>query len=854
MDWNRAAWVALAVGIALLVPAGPARAAAFSDAFSDRQLMEGLQGVVTGSNVGATVEANEPRHGGKRGGHSVWISWVAPGSGLLRLSTGGSSFDTTLSVYRKSGDSTATATGVGNLERLGDNDDDEDEAGHFPTSATLFKVVAGVRYEIAIDGYAGAVGEIRLTWAFTPRDRKIPVVSAIPGDRSVREGETLTLSAGVDFGDETEYRWYRNDIPVDGAESATLVLPNFGVGDVGRYRLRLKTDDLEFFSEPIEVQINSEGQAGALARNKFFDATETPLRADWIPLTLASIRGGRAGPVLHAGSVGVVRGLNGTQIFDTTAAGRDADEPTHCGTQGGATYWFGYECTQDGTLRFDSEGTAFPAILAVYTFEAPLDRYDQLVPVTCAVANGGAAAVEFTGTTGRTYYVVLDGVGGARGTARLNYRLTPITTPPPVAPRITREPASQSLAPGQPLLLSVLAEGTEPMGFRWLRDEVEIPGATRPEYQVNQVTTADAGGYRVMVTNVAGSVTSTVATVQIAVPPPTLVRQPVSQTIPVGRALLLMAMAEGAGPLTFEWWKDDSPYFGVNDPELRIGAGSLSDSGDYRLVVRNPGGSVTSVVATVRVMNPPTTSATPARELVPRGGSLRLAPAILGSEPLEYRWRRGTEILPDAGPELALSDIASDQAGAYELEVSNEVGSVRAGPFEVVVVAPPEILAGPAAQRAGPGGRVAFALDAMTGEGGQVEWRKDGLPVAGAHGLQLEVGPCRAEDAGTYQAVVSNLAGVATSPPATLEIVAGPRLEIDRPSGNLDLWFPVAPDLGCRVEAAEDAGGGWQPFLEHPVIPSGLLRLRVNTGDGRLRFFRCLHSGTGGSTAGPTGP
>lgn len=92
------------------------------------------------------------------------------------------------------------------------------------------------------------------------------------------------------------------------------------------------------------------------------------------------------------------------------------------------------------------------------------------------------------------------------------------------------------------------------------------------------------------------------------------------------------------------------------------------------------------------------------------------------------------------------------------------------------------------------------------------------------------------------------------SPPATLEIVAAPRLEIDRPSGNLDLWFPVAPDLGCRVEAAEDAGGGWQPFLEHPVIPSGLLRLRVNTGDGRLRFFRCLHLGTGGSAAGPTGP
>ncbi len=71
--------------------------------FAERQLMEGVEGVLTGSNVGASVEAGEPRHGGKRGGHSVWVSWTAPAGGLLRLSTGGSSFDTTLSVFGPDG-------------------------------------------------------------------------------------------------------------------------------------------------------------------------------------------------------------------------------------------------------------------------------------------------------------------------------------------------------------------------------------------------------------------------------------------------------------------------------------------------------------------------------------------------------------------------------------------------------------------------------------------------------------------------------------------------------------------------------------------------------------------------------
>ncbi len=49
-----------------------------TDNFADRQLLTDDSGRIDGSNAGATREPGEPRHGGKPGGRSVWVSWLAP--------------------------------------------------------------------------------------------------------------------------------------------------------------------------------------------------------------------------------------------------------------------------------------------------------------------------------------------------------------------------------------------------------------------------------------------------------------------------------------------------------------------------------------------------------------------------------------------------------------------------------------------------------------------------------------------------------------------------------------------------------------------------------------------------------
>jgi formylglycine-generating enzyme len=78
------------------------------------------------------------------------------------------------------------------------------------------------------------------------------------------------------------------------------------------------------------------------------------------------------------------------------------------------------------------------------------------------------------------------------------------------APAITTQPASASVLSGTLASFSVTATGTQPT-YQWRRNGVPILGGTSATYSIASVQTAQAGDYDVVVSNTAGSVTSTVA-------------------------------------------------------------------------------------------------------------------------------------------------------------------------------------------------------------------------------------------------------------------------------------------------------------------------------------------------------
>jgi hypothetical protein len=85
-----------------------------------------------------------------------------------------------------------------------------------------------------------------------------------------------------------------------------------------------------------------------------------------------------------------------------------------------------------------------------------------------------------------------------------------------VAPTITTQPDTGLVLPvGAALTMSVVATGTAPLSYQWRKDGVPISGAIGSGYTVSAARIEDAGTYTVVVSNSAGSVTSTGAVLTV---------------------------------------------------------------------------------------------------------------------------------------------------------------------------------------------------------------------------------------------------------------------------------------------------------------------------------------------------
>jgi hypothetical protein len=177
-------------------------------------------------------------------------------------------------------------------------------------------------------------------------------------------------------------------------------------------------------------------------------------------------------------------------------------------------------------------------------------------------------------------------------------------------PGIEIQPQSQAVIEGSPLSLFVAVTGTAPFSYQWRKDGTNLAGSITATNSIASVQGVDAGNYTVVVTNVAGSLTSAVATVTVEAPPAILV-EPESQTVSAGSPAVLWVRAAGSAPLTYQWRKDGTSISGATDATNALAAAQSVNAGSYTVVVTNVAGSLTSAVAqlTVTIVPPQITSA-----------------------------------------------------------------------------------------------------------------------------------------------------------------------------------------------------------------------------------------------------
>ena len=259
-------------------------------------------------------------------------------------------------------------------------------------------------------------------------------------------------------------------------------------------------------------------------------------------------------------------------------------------------------------------------------------------------------------------------------------------------------PQSKNVISTSNATLTVIATGRNPLSYQWYRNGValvesqRIIGVNQAALGINHYVYTDDGVYSVIVTNALGKVVSQGATLH-AVYPPTITTQPTSLTVRAGTDAVFTTAVSGTLLLSYQWFFNGSPMSFAIGQNLFIGNVQPTNSGSYFMRVTNLYGEAQTLQVSLTVTDsPPYFVQQPyvrkpdqsiATNLVaPIGGSASILVTARGSEPLFYQWKfNGLAIPNSTNSTLTLSNLQYNQAGYYNVEVSNAFGSTNSAKF-----------------------------------------------------------------------------------------------------------------------------------------------------------------------------
>jgi hypothetical protein len=245
---------------------------------------------------------------------------------------------------------------------------------------------------------------------------------------------------------------------------------------------------------------------------------------------------------------------------------------------------------------------------------------------------------------------------------------------------------------GGSVSFQVVASGTAPLGYQWLFDATNGLGSNTNTLVLSNAQPVQAGNYRVVVTNVAGAVTSAVATLTVGVPP-AVVQQPTSLVVTQGQNAVFTVTGSGDQPLSYQWRFHGTNLGAATSSSLTVPGATPANSGNYDAVLTNPYGSATSSVAQLTVLVPPLIISQPTNQIVAAGGNATFQVAASGTALLSYQWLfNGTNAVGISTNTLVLSNVQSAEAGNYSVVVTNVSGAITSVVATLTVGVPPPIV------------------------------------------------------------------------------------------------------------------------------------------------------------------
>jgi len=188
----------------------------------------------------------------------------------------------------------------------------------------------------------------------------------------------------------------------------------------------------------------------------------------------------------------IISGQSGSVFGSNVGATTEAGEPAHAGTSGGGSVWYRWTASADLFMEFDTFGSGFDTVLAVYTG-------NQVSSLNELVSNDDAGSlqslVQFPAVSGTVYYIAVGGYSTfSRGSIVLNWAEVPsppandaFESPQSLGSSLvitvagTTEGATSQLVEGEPDLSddsfwiddqTVWYVWTAPAGSTWMRVSV----------------------------------------------------------------------------------------------------------------------------------------------------------------------------------------------------------------------------------------------------------------------------------------------------------------------------------------------------------------------------------------------
>ena len=459
--------------------------------------------------------------------------------------------------------------------------------GERPTdSSSLYR---GLMDEVSLYNRALGAAEIQAVFSagHAGKCELAPSIQTPPSSRTVECSSNVTFAVTAAGQPPLAYRWWFGTDSIPGATNALLTLTNVGFAQAGNYSVVVTNAYGSATGGPALLTVVDTTPPTILscAPNRTLSAGGN-CNASLPDLTGEVVASDASGPVTVTQSPlpGTLLGLGLTNVAFTV---RDSSGNTSfCAsslTVADTTPPFVQACVLELTLDFDTNCQALLPDLTSTNYIVASDNCSSV-----SVTQTPPAHTVLPAGTNTVLLTVSDSAG--------NQTTRAVAVIVPGELRIAVQPANVSAVLSSNTTFNVIACGAAPLLYQWQHFSTNLPGATNLLLALSNLTTNDAGEYRVVITNAAGSITSAVAALTV-LQPPVITRQPRNAVAAPGATVSFSVTVKGLSPLAYQWQVNGAPLAGQTKASLTVSNVQWADYAGYAVGITNADGGLLSAVA-----------------------------------------------------------------------------------------------------------------------------------------------------------------------------------------------------------------------------------------------------------------